>query len=307
MPDNDRDREPAISISISEGTPQGLEALLAEAAKSGRPAEWRGEGLAQYGIRDGDKMDPATARAVFLGDRPPAPENSPQARPASSLASEVGRMFGRWLDRTRPARSSADTPALPREASEQTATAAGPRPWRHGTWRDREWSAEACAALARLDDALIRRSGGGRAALNLPGWERASIWGWDPPGANYFAVLWRNPATGPRRDEPDIWINGWDNIGGELYRVTTTHMLAMEISLATERPLLEVCAALGAVSETACASSILAGASRSTSRTPHRKRDFGAPPLERTLRPDPLKTAVDLGWQFEPKITGGPG
>jgi hypothetical protein len=98
----------------------------------------------------------------------------------------------------------------------------------------------------RLDHALIRRTGGGRAALNLPGWERASIWGWDPPGANYFAVLWRNPATGPRRDEPDIWIHGWDNIAGELYRVTTTHMLAMEISLATGRPLPEVCAALGA-------------------------------------------------------------
>jgi len=246
MPDKDRGREPAISISISEGTPEGLEAVLAEAAKSGRPAEWIGEGLAQYGIHDGDKVDPATARAVFLGDGPPVPENSPQARPASSLAGEVGRMFGRWLDRTRPARSGADTPAPPREAPEQAAAAAGSRPWRHGTWRDREWSAEDRAALARLDHALIRRTGGGRAALNLPGWERASIWGWDPPGANYFAVLWRNPATGPRRDDPDIWIHGWENIGGELYRVTTTHMLAMEISLATGRPLPEVCAALGA-------------------------------------------------------------
>jgi hypothetical protein len=111
MPDNDRGCEPAISVSITEGTPEGLEALLAEAAQSGRPAEWLGEGLAQYGIHDGDKVDPATARAVFLGDGPPVLESSPQVRSASSLVGEVGRMFGRWLDRTRSARSGADTPA----------------------------------------------------------------------------------------------------------------------------------------------------------------------------------------------------
>jgi hypothetical protein len=164
-----RGREPAISISISEGTPEGLEALLAESAERGRPAEWKGEGPAQYGIHDGDKVDPTTARAVFLGDGPPMPATSPQARPASSPAGEMGRMFGRWLDKTRPARPRADTPALPRKAAEQAAAAAGPHPWRHGTWRDREWSAEDRATLARLDQALIRRTGGGRAALNLPG------------------------------------------------------------------------------------------------------------------------------------------
>ena len=46
--------------------------------------------------------------------------------------------------------------------------------------------------------------------------------------------------------EPDIWINGWETIDAEPYQVTTTHMLAMEISLATGCPLPEVCAALGA-------------------------------------------------------------
>ena len=119
-----------------------------------------------------------------------------------------------------------------------------PRAWRHGTWRDHEWSAADRAALATLDHGLLRRGGGGREALDLPGWDERSIWGWDPPDACYFAQLWRNDEDDA--DEPDIWINGWETIDGELYRVTTTHMLAMEISLATGPPLPEVCTALGA-------------------------------------------------------------
>ncbi len=49
MPDKDRGREPAISISISEGTPEGLEAVLAEAAKSGRPRPVRAPGATAHG------------------------------------------------------------------------------------------------------------------------------------------------------------------------------------------------------------------------------------------------------------------
>jgi hypothetical protein len=70
------------------------------------------------------------------------------------------------------------------------------------------------------------------------------IWGWDPPAACYFAQLWRNRGDEDSPDEPDIWINGWETIDAEPYQVTTTHMLAMEISLATGCPLPEVCTAL---------------------------------------------------------------
>jgi hypothetical protein len=81
MPDKDRGREPAISISISAGTPAGLEALLAEAAKGYRPAEWIGEGLAQYGIHDGDKVDPPL----------PGPYSWATGRPCRKAARRRGR------------------------------------------------------------------------------------------------------------------------------------------------------------------------------------------------------------------------
>ena len=155
-------------------------------------------------------------------------------------------MFGRWL--TGHARPGPAQTLPPRVRPQSRAVAAaGPRPGAtaHGAIVNGQPRTGRPGPPGPRANPPHRRR---RPLPNLPGWERASIWGWDPPGDNYFAVLWRNPATGPRYDEPDIWIHGWENIGGELYRVTTTHMLAMEISLATGRPLPEVCAALGAAS-----------------------------------------------------------
>jgi hypothetical protein len=46
----------------------------------------------------------------------------------------------------------------------------------------------------------------GRHALDLPGWDRCSIWGMDPVPATYglFAQLWRDTDNGA--DAPRHWI-----------------------------------------------------------------------------------------------------
>lgn len=49
-----------------------------------------------------------------------------------------------------------------------------------------------------------------RRALPLPGWEQASVWGWDIAEGSLFAQLYLNGDDGG--DEPRIWITtlaGW--------------------------------------------------------------------------------------------------
>jgi hypothetical protein len=40
--------------------------------------------------------------------------------------------------------------------------------------------------------------------LDLPGWERRSIYGWDDYEGSLYAQLWANDST--NRDHPDVWI-----------------------------------------------------------------------------------------------------
>jgi hypothetical protein len=50
----------------------------------------------------------------------------------------------------------------------------------------------------------------GRSALDLPGWEDFSVWGWDARDGELYAQLWRN--TDDPRDMPRVWIStsaGW--------------------------------------------------------------------------------------------------
>ncbi len=42
-------------------------------------------------------------------------------------------------------------------------------------------------------------------ALDLPGWENQSIWGWDQMTSSFYAQLWRNNSSS---DAPDIWLSG---------------------------------------------------------------------------------------------------
>jgi hypothetical protein len=42
-------------------------------------------------------------------------------------------------------------------------------------------------------------------AVDLPGWEHQSIWGWDEGTGSFYAQLWRN---GSASDAPEIWLTG---------------------------------------------------------------------------------------------------
>ncbi len=42
-------------------------------------------------------------------------------------------------------------------------------------------------------------------AIDLPGWEDQSYWGWDQGTGSFFAQLWRNGSTS---DAPEIWLTG---------------------------------------------------------------------------------------------------
>ncbi|GLY71270.1 hypothetical protein [Amycolatopsis taiwanensis] len=42
-------------------------------------------------------------------------------------------------------------------------------------------------------------------AVDLPGWEHQSIWGWDEGTGSFYAQLWRNGSTS---DAPEIWLTG---------------------------------------------------------------------------------------------------
>jgi hypothetical protein len=239
-----------FSVTIREGTAADLEVLLAAAAES-QPGRWFGAGAETLGLTG--EVNPQDARNLFLhGIKPDGQplETSPEPERPRPPVTETSRIFAQWLDRTSPVGpeppASADGTADALSTLEQVMARRDPRAWHHGTWRDHEWSEADRAALATLDHGLLRRTGGGREALDLPGWDERSIWGWDPPAASYFAQLWSNRGDENSPDEPDIWINGSETIDAELYQVTTTHMLAMEISLATGCPLPEVCTALGA-------------------------------------------------------------
>jgi hypothetical protein len=71
-----------------------------------------------------------------------------------------------------------------------------------------------------------------RQALDLAGWDDRSIWGYDPPGGNYFAQLWRNDQPAGPDDSPHIWISAAD--------ITTPEALAPQIARRTGQPLAAV-------------------------------------------------------------------
>jgi len=85
-------------------------------------------------------------------------------------------------------------------------------------------------ALDLLESFMLHPEGG-RRALWLPGWEERSVWGFDTHLDAYFAQLWRDPASVD--SAPDIWILGRGTFQGQSYAVTTTHLLAEEIAVAT--------------------------------------------------------------------------
>ena len=115
---------------------------------------------------------------------------------------------------------------------------------RYGSWAQPGNCDEAGSreALAPLDRYLLYPEGD-RRALWLPGWDRRSVWGFDPPLDAYFALLWRNSGA-PGRDDPDIWIYGRGTFEGREFAVATTHVLAHEIASATGADLAAVCKAM---------------------------------------------------------------
>jgi hypothetical protein len=79
-----------------------------------------------------------------------------------------------------------------------------------------------------------------KVALPLPGWDQASVWGWDLPEGSLFAQLYRNGDDGG--DEPRIWLTtlkGWPAI-------TSPQTLAEWIANATGVSLPDVLLALAA-------------------------------------------------------------
>lgn len=42
-------------------------------------------------------------------------------------------------------------------------------------------------------------------AVDLPGWEHQSIWGWNEGTGSFYAQLWRNSSSS---DAPEIWLTG---------------------------------------------------------------------------------------------------
>ena len=95
--------------------------------------------------------------------------------------------------------------------------------------------------LAPLEPFLLYPEGG-RRGLWLPGWEERSVWGFDWQQDAYFAQLWRDPASVD--SAPDIWILGRGTFQGQPYAVTTTHLLAKEIAVATGADLAAVARAM---------------------------------------------------------------
>ena len=75
------------------------------------------------------------------------------------------------------------------------------------------------------------------AALWLPGWDDASIWGYDEQTGGYFAQLWRN-TDNHRAPPPTVWIGGLDPVG-------TPRELAHWIAIKADVRLVHVLAAIG--------------------------------------------------------------
>ncbi|WP_335989929.1 hypothetical protein [Glycomyces sp. MUSA5-2] len=84
---------------------------------------------------------------------------------------------------------------------------------------------------------LVRPGAPFTEALDLPGWEDYSIWGYDDPLGSFFAQLWRNDSGGP--DEPQVAINGFDR------RLPWPQTLAVHIRYHTKTDPAAVVAALG--------------------------------------------------------------
>lgn len=81
-------------------------------------------------------------------------------------------------------------------------------------------------------------------AVDLPGWEDQSVWGWDEPMGTFHAQLWRN---GSRDDRPDFWLSGVDpglpwpsSVALEVFlRLSVTPLQAVRaLAIAAPRPAL---------------------------------------------------------------------
>jgi hypothetical protein len=77
-----------------------------------------------------------------------------------------------------------------------------------------------------------------RQALDLPGWDHHSVYGWDDGIGSYFAQLYRNGDPLDEFDSPTVWLSGVDRV----YR--TQQVLARAIAQAAGMPLAEVQAAM---------------------------------------------------------------
>jgi hypothetical protein len=75
-----------------------------------------------------------------------------------------------------------------------------------------------------------------RDAIDLPGWDEQSVWGYDEGTSSFFAQLWTN---GSSSDAPEIWLSG----------VTVTYpwpgSIALEIAERTRADQFEIIRALG--------------------------------------------------------------
>src|SRR5580700_174464 len=50
-------------------------------------------------------------------------------------------------------------------------------------------------------------AGLGTRALQLPGWGRLSVWGWDAQGGHLYAQLWNDASGLTADDRPEHWIS----------------------------------------------------------------------------------------------------
>lgn len=75
-----------------------------------------------------------------------------------------------------------------------------------------------------------------RDAIDLPGWDEQSVWGYDEGTSSFFAQLWTN---GSSSDAPEIWLSG----------VSVTYpwpgSIALEIAERTRADQFEIIRALG--------------------------------------------------------------
>jgi hypothetical protein len=84
-----------------------------------------------------------------------------------------------------------------------------------------------------------------RYPLDLEGFDRNSVWGYDEPADTYFATIWRNESDSD--GEPDVWLS-WFTQRGE---IRSPEVLARMISSRTDKSLAEVLRAMAAGMPTA--------------------------------------------------------